>query len=1014
MNASHTNDPRVVLPSAPQAAAPFRFPVVAAIVPIVASLAIWFITGSMFALVFAALGPLAATGSYVDSRITARKNSRTESRRFAFELSTTQSAIAAHHRRETADLAERTPPAIFLVRDVHTDSSRWMREPNDVVPVHLGYGHVRSDLAIDGGGTQERLDPSIAESYQQLIESASHLQRAPIAVNGRLGIAIFGVEIVALSLARALSIQISRTLSPATTWARFRGAFSREEWASHLPHRVLRSDGGADADYGDHEFASAHWGKLGDDKPSVSISVVFSEQQVPSGHRIVISAAGDSTTVVSHPDKHQRRDFEPSFLGREQALAWALAAHDIASRDGLATHDAAVPDSVRFSELLAELGNDSVPSERSSRSLQSRPAVGAGGRTLVDLVANGPHAIVGGTTGSGKSELLISWVLAMAAESSPGDVNFLLVDFKGGSAFTHLAELPHTVGIITDLDESVASRAFASLRAELQFRERTLAQAGARDVSELDTLPRLVIVVDEFAAMMADYPQLHALFSDVAARGRSLGVHLVLCTQRPSGVVRDSLLANADLRISLRVNNAADSSAVIGSDRAAELPAQARGRAWVAHGSSSAELVQFALATRHDIVAVASRWPATYRPRRPWCEPLAASIPLGALVEFSTIRSGESAAHFAHSGAPGTVRSRGVQHGGAVSFGLTDLPEEQRQTVAEWSAVRDGNIFIIGAPGSGKSVAIATIAEASMSASSTDRSDQELAIGAADGRGEDEAAVRVLAGGREPAGFWDVLAELHGQLDRDEAPGQRRASILLTIDDLDAVIARFDDDYRIAVLDRLARVLREGPARGIAVVASAQRITPALQSLVQLMPNVMRLRLNSRQDFVLSGGMSADYNPDLPPGGALWKGARVQIALGEAFPPVPMPARVVTLRSTENLVIASSRPRITAAAIAAAGWQVRELDGAPGSERELLIADTEKPIALIGSIDEWQSRWGSLALLRTHNTVVLDGCNLSDFRQLARTRELPPPLASGSGHYWRITEDGADRVRLSI
>lgn len=994
MTEFHASDQRITLPSAPQAAEPFRFPVVAATVPIVASLAIWLITGSMFALVFAALGPLAATGSYIDSRVSARKKRRAETLRFSHEVSATESAIDSHHRRESVDLAERTPPAIALVCDVLTDSSRWMREPVDVLPVHLGYGRVRSSLVIDRSAAPDRVDASTEEHYGRLTEQAANLQRAPIAVNARLGIAIFGNELMALSLARSLAIQLARALSPTTSWVRLRGVFSEEQWGVHLPHRVLRSDGGVDTADVDHERAGVHWGRLGDATPSVSISVVAEEEQAPSGHRIVIRADGHAMSVVSHPDRHQRREFEPSFLGREQALAWALAAHHIASRDGLATTDSAVPDSLEFRELLLQLDSGVEVPSRQPRSLESRPAVGAKGRIMVDLVANGPHAIVGGTTGSGKSELLISWVLAMAAEASPDDVTFLLVDFKGGSAFDHLVKLPHTVGIITDLDASAAGRAFASLRAELQFRERTLAQAGVRDVSELDVLPRLVIVVDEFAAMMADYPQLHALFSDIAARGRSLGVHLILCTQRPSGVVRDSLLANADLRISLRVNNGADSSAVIGSDRAAELPAGAKGRAWIARGSSSADLVQFALASAEDVRSVAERWPGDYRPRRPWCEPLSGHISLSMLAD-----------HIEHSNAR-------VTDADGVVFGLTDLPSEQRHGAAVWSPSNDGHVFVLGAPGAGKSMAIATLVTAATAAPSPQSTAAAASLDVTPTSRGVAGGIRVVVAGDEPAGFWDDLADLYGQLDLAGPEEQSQQRTLLVIDDVDALIARFEDDYRAVVIDRLVRVLREGPRHRIWVVASAQRITPALHALAQLMPNTLRLRFDSKQEFVLSGGASADYIPELIPGGALWKGTRMQIAVSGSYLPASEPAEVATLQRTEVLVIASSRPSAAAVAFTSAGWSVQQIEGELGNVRELLIVDADKPTALIGSVDEWQSRWGALAQLQAHATVLLDGCSLSDYRQLARTRELPPPLVSGTRQYWKIDESGASRVRL--
>jgi S-DNA-T family DNA segregation ATPase FtsK/SpoIIIE len=383
-----TNVPRIALPAVPQPAAPFRFPVVAATVPVVASLGIWLITGSTFALIFAALGPLAAVGSYVDSRVTALKKLREEKLRFARDVVATHSAIDTYHRWESSELAERTPPGVFLVRDVHADSSRWVCEPHGGLLLHLGYGNVRSNLSIDGAAYRDGIDAATAEEYQRLIEYASTLPHAPIAVNAQLGIAIFGSELIALSLARALAIQLARTLSPQTSWVRVQGALSDEQWVSHLPHRVVQSADSADLVGGPRARASVEWGQLGDDSPTISICVISNEEQVPSGHRIVIGATGQTIAIVGHPDRYQRRDFDPSFLGREQALVWALAAQEIASRDGLTTSRSAVPDSIHFRELLLrrETGVDQSP--RRAHSLESRPAAGVRGPFVVDLVAN--------------------------------------------------------------------------------------------------------------------------------------------------------------------------------------------------------------------------------------------------------------------------------------------------------------------------------------------------------------------------------------------------------------------------------------------------------------------------------------------------------------------------------------------------------------------------------------------------------------------------------------------------
>ncbi|MBG0719495.1 cell division protein FtsK, partial [Microbacterium sp. 2C] len=223
--------------------------------------------------------------------------------------------------------------------------------------------------------------------------------------------------------------------------------------------------------------------------------------------------------------------------------------------------------------LDAAVAWEDLPEAAAPGSLAAVVGVSGGEPVTLDLVADGPHAVVIGVTGSGKSELLTTWILGMCRSRSPREVSFLLVDFKGGRTFDALAALPHVTGVLTDLDEERALRAVESLRAEIRHRERVLEAAGARDVAEAgDALARLVIVVDEYAALVSVHPGLHDLFADIAARGRALGMHLVLASQRAAGAFRDGVLANAPLRIALRVTDAADSRAILGQDDAARLP----------------------------------------------------------------------------------------------------------------------------------------------------------------------------------------------------------------------------------------------------------------------------------------------------------------------------------------------------------------------------------------------------------------------------------------------------------
>lgn len=347
-----------------------------------------------------------------------------------------------------------------------------------------------------------------------------------------------------------------------------------------------------------------------------------------------------------------------------------------------------------------------------------------GGPLTIDLVTDGPHALVGGTTGSGKSELLQSWIAALCLAHGPDRLNLVLVDYKGGAAFAGCAELPHTVGLLTDLDPSGARRALVSLQAEVTRRESLLAERGASDIDGFRAtggcLPRLVIVIDEFRALAQEQPEILRGLVHLAAVGRSLGLHLVLATQRPSGVVTPEIRANVNLRIALRVRDRLDSEDIIGGPDAAALPEGSPGRALLRTGSGPATPFQTAFAgapagaTPHLAVRDRHGRLLSQAEREDPPSSTASETALEAVVR--TARAawealGGAAPHRPwQPPLPGTVTDDVLPDAPPlqVVWGLADRPEQQRWDALAW-APTDDHLLVLGGAGSGRSTTVASL-----------------------------------------------------------------------------------------------------------------------------------------------------------------------------------------------------------------------------------------------------------------------------------------------------------------
>ncbi|MDD7834761.1 FtsK/SpoIIIE domain-containing protein [Paenarthrobacter sp. AB444] len=230
---------------------------------------------------------------------------------------------------------------------------------------------------------------------------------------------------------------------------------------------------------------------------------------------------------------------------------------------------------------------------------------------------DGPHLLVAGTTGSGKSELLRTLVVSIALTVPPEQATFVFLDFKGGSGLGPMAGLPHCVGLLTDLSQQNIDRALESLRGEVKYRERLFAVEGAADLADYQEsvgtegpgLAHLILVIDEFRILVDEAPTALRELMRIATIGRSLGIHLVMATQRPQGALTADIRANVTSSIALRVQSDMESVDIINSKAAASISVEVPGRAFLA--TASKEPQEFQAASLNNLYP--DRVPSSFR-----------------------------------------------------------------------------------------------------------------------------------------------------------------------------------------------------------------------------------------------------------------------------------------------------------------------------------------------------------------------------------------------------------------
>ncbi len=940
--------PRFALPPAPgELAAPRQpakanaapFSLAALVAPILMGVVMVVALGNALYALFVLLSPVMLVGNWWESKRRSGKALRRDTRQYETELAAfdddlRRARAAAGERRRAVlpDLAE------VLRRAEAPSVSLWQRRPDD-----------DDFLALSAGIGDVVWDPPMApahdtppEAVRERVSAARKVGSAPVAVDlSGGGVAgIVGDRDASLALARALlcqaavhhgpadlqiAVTVSAGLGPAWQWAKWlphtkdtRPSPTERRMLAEGPAQAVPLYDGLLADSpkrtadphrptgpvrlyvvdGDELLSGrnspARAALRGDAGPAAGIVLASSPDRLPAVCTTVLTVDEWGGATLSEP----RKGGEPLAVlaagvdtQRARACAVTLARFEDPE---LRIAGASLPDLVALPTLLDLRAVDAEAIrarwEAARTGFHLRAPIGASeiGDFVLDFDRHGPHGLIGGTTGSGKSELLKTLVAGFAATYPPSELTFGLFDFKGGSTFVEFADLPHTVGMASDLDVSLARRALRCLRAELLHRERLFDRAGAKDLADyrsqrstgggdLPPVPRLVVIIDEFAAMASELAEEIGALTDLTARGRSLGVHLLLATQKPSTAVNSDIRTNTRLRISLQVEDDQDSVDVVGIAAGAAIRQKGRGLFRV--GTTEVVPIQTALSSgtsaggdapavavgpfvfgpepcpgdprpasgagqpagANDLVrlvhaireaAAADGGPP---PRRPWPEPLPADLDLSRLAD--------------EVGGP-----RLAPDPAALWFALADDPDAQTRYPAGWS-LAGGNLLVYGVVGSGTTTTLTSIGLAFASTRSPD--DGHLygldfgSGGLAPLAGLPHCGGVLLATDRER--HIRLLRQLRAELDRRRqlsvAEQAAEARILVLIDNIEAFRAEYEDVYGLGVMEQMLRLYNDGPDVGIHMAVSVARAGGVPGAVAAATPQKLIMRLADAAEY---------------------------------------------------------------------------------------------------------------------------------------------------------------------
>lgn len=952
--------------------------------------------GSLFALPLLVLAGITFIGTIITQRGRRYQNEQRQAEgelNYIRTLARKHAQIHASHNAQYAIMRRNYPPmeTVFDLA-LSRDRQLWERRPDDpdYAIMRLGTGRLASRIRV------HLPDPdSYNALYQQAVQIADtyqFLDNAPItaSLRGHSAIGIWGGRSLSLQMLRAVMAHLAVMHTPQDLHLYVISSRANHDdwrWLEWLPHAQVEQRVAFDLDAIRRVMGTLS--QLVDSRQKMQptqttpqvVLIVDSPQLVESepiyatllreGHQIgvtvmclvstfdalpsdcdaVIQVTDDGRCHYHSTDGTEIRDIHADQLSTNDAEQLARALASVTVYDN--THSGRVPQQVDFLDIydvkdvedlherIQENWRRDIPNGVLPYPVRiGRESLAVNTEIWLDEDHHGSHGMLAGTTGSGKSELLQTLVCALAIEHDPRLVNFMLIDFKGGSTFNLFSDLPHVVGMVTNLEQTQVERALAALKAETEARQQFLKRVNIRDITQYhryyartnaqihdpnyQPLPHLFVIVDEFTQLAKEMPEFLQELVRTVQVGRSLGLHLILGTQSPMDVITDEMNDNLQFRICLRVQNIEASRAMLRRPDAAYLPVGLPGRGYFQVGergifkqfqtayvggeyrqkmqgmdsqtmpltldliADDGRIVDLTGESAHpqhpfemeEIYTVAhaitesiqsySRTQNLPRIAQMLLPPLPARANLTQVFDLLNVGGWDGRAWQS----AGTDEDGTPIQVGSAPIGIVDDIHNRLQKPlwvhlnvgqGEFGGRRDGHVLIMGAPSTGKTTMLRTLAisQAVLHApESLHMYFLSFTGGGLNDLGDLPHAERVVHG-TETERVRRLFGRLINTLNARQS-GQFDATqpvIMVCIDQYE----QFRDSYYEQHLADFERLIHEGRAVGIYIIVTASSIGAIPERLRSLIQQRIALQLGNRGDYVLVVGHLGAHNDDVLP-----------------------------------------------------------------------------------------------------------------------------------------------------